>query len=145
MQQTLMMQTADAMVSEGLLAAGYVRIRVLSRINAITIAHRTPTHSMGLSCLQKYCNVDDCWAASRNSSNYIVADARTFPDGMTALAAYIHRKGLLAGLYTDLGSRTCAGRPGSLGYEAIDAATYASWGFDYVKVCPTNPVGLDCL
>lgn len=27
----------------------------------------------------------------------------------------------------------CAGRPGSLGYEKIDAQTYASWGVDYLK------------
>jgi len=28
---------------------------------------------------------------------------------------------------------TCAGRPGSLGYELIDAQTYASWQVDYLK------------
>ena len=28
---------------------------------------------------------------------------------------------------------TCAGRPGSLGYEKLDAMTYASWGVDYLK------------
>jgi alpha-galactosidase len=31
------------------------------------------------------------------------------------------------------GEYTCAGRPGSLGYEKIDATTYASWGVDYLK------------
>jgi alpha-galactosidase len=35
---------------------------------------------------------------------------------MSALADYIHSKKLLFGLYSDAGYRTCAGRPGSLGY-----------------------------
>ncbi len=29
--------------------------------------------------------------------------------------------------------KTCGGRPGSLGYEEIDAKTYAEWGVDYLK------------
>jgi hypothetical protein len=33
----------------------------------------------------------------------VQADPTTFPSGMAALASYIHSKGLLAGLYTDLG------------------------------------------
>lgn len=28
---------------------------------------------------------------------------------------------------------TCAGRFGSLGYEEIDAKTYAEWGIDYLS------------
>ena len=28
---------------------------------------------------------------------------------------------------------TCAGRPASLGFEKIDAETYAEWGVDYLK------------
>jgi alpha-galactosidase len=47
---------------------------------------------------------------------------------MAKLGDYIHSKGLLYGLYSDAGFKTCAGRPGSLGYETIDAQTYASWG-----------------
>lgn len=27
----------------------------------------------------------------------------------------------------------CAGYPGSLGYETIDAQTFARWGVDYLK------------
>lgn len=35
---------------------------------------------------------------------------------------------------------TCAGRPGSLGYEVKDANTYAAWNVDYLKFdsCYTN-------
>jgi alpha-galactosidase len=38
------------------------------------------------------------------------------------------------------GNRTCAGRPGSLGYEIKDANTYAIWSIDYLKfdTCSTN-------
>ena len=52
---------------------------------------------------------------------------------MKALADYVHSKGLKFGLYSDAGSQTCAGRPGSLSYEDIDAQTYAKWGVDYLK------------
>jgi len=45
----------------------------------------------------------------------------------------MHSKNWKFGIYTDRGTKTCAGRPGSLGYEAIDAQTYASWGVDYLK------------
>ena len=37
------------------------------------------------------------------------------------------------GIYTDRGYWTCEGRPGSAGFEEIDAKTFASWGVDYVK------------
>lgn len=31
---------------------------------------------------------------------------------------------------SDAGTQTCSGYPGSLGNEAIDAATFAGWGID---------------
>ena len=46
---------------------------------------------------------------------------------------YVHNKSLLFGLYSDSGNLTCAGRPGSIGYEALDADTYALWEVDYLK------------
>jgi alpha-galactosidase len=52
---------------------------------------------------------------------------------MKAVADYVHSKGLKFGIYTDRGTQTCAGRPGSYGYEQKDADTYASWGVDYLK------------
>jgi alpha-galactosidase len=38
---------------------------------------------------------------------------------------------------------TCEDRPGSLGYETVDAQTYAEWGVDYVKVDWCHSEGLD--
>ncbi len=81
-----------------------------------------------------YFNLDDCWATSRSADGTIVADEKKFPAGIAYLAAYAHSKGLLFGIYTDRGNMTCAGRPGSAGYEKQDARTYASWGVDLVKV-----------
>jgi alpha-galactosidase len=37
------------------------------------------------------------------------------------------------GIYTCAGTKTCAGRPASLGYEYQDARQYAAWGVDYLK------------
>lgn len=79
-------------------------------------------------------DVDDCWAYARSANGTIEPDPITFPSGMAALADFAHSLGLRFGLYTDLGNETCAGRPGSLGYETIDADTYARWGVDLVKV-----------
>src|SRR5690606_37481233 len=56
-----------------------------------------------------------------------------FPSGIGALASYVHARGLRFGLYTDRGSLTCQGRPGALGFEKVDAASYAQWGVDFLK------------
>jgi alpha-galactosidase len=45
----------------------------------------------------------------------------------------VHAKGLLFGIYSDAGTKTCAGRPGSKDHELQDAKSYASWGVDYLK------------
>lgn len=38
--------------------------------------------------------------------------------------------GLKMGIYSDAGEKTCAGYPGSLYHEEIDAATFSDWGID---------------
>ncbi|PRP89387.1 hypothetical protein PROFUN_01250 [Planoprotostelium fungivorum] len=102
--ETIIRDTVDTLVNTGLAALGY-----------------------------KYVNVDDCWAGPRDEQGQITSDPKTFPSGMKALADYAHSKGLLFGLYSDAGTKTCAGRPGSLNYEEIDAKTYSDWGIDYLK------------
>ena len=37
---------------------------------------------------------------------------------------------LLHAFFSDAGTETCAGYPGSLGHEEIDAATFTGWGID---------------
>lgn len=44
----------------------------------------------------------------------------------------MHSLGLKFGLYSDSGTKTCQNRPGSLGYEFIDAATYAKWKYHHL-------------
>ncbi len=102
--QDLIERTADAMASSGMQAAGY-----------------------------RYVNIDDCWQVSRDASGQIVADSSHFPSGMAALASYVHNLGLKLGVYSDRGTKTCAGRPGSQDHEKQDANTYAAWGVDYLK------------
>ena len=111
--ESLIRETADAMVSSGMRAAGY-----------------------------HYVVIDDCWQVSRDASGTIVADPQRFPHGIKALADYVHSKGLKFGIYTDAGTKTCQGRPGTLGFEERDARTYASWGVDYVKEDWCNASGL---
>lgn len=81
----------------------------------------------------EYVNMDDCWAKGRNADGSPYPDPSTFPQGIKDVADYVHSKGLKFGIYSDRGTLTCAGRPGSQNYEKIDAQTYASWGVDYLK------------
>ena len=81
----------------------------------------------------QYVNIDDCWQVSRDANGNIVADPQRFPHGMKAVGDYIHALGLKFGVYSDAGSKTCAGRPGGLGHEYQDALQYAAWGVDYLK------------
>jgi alpha-galactosidase len=89
----------------------------------------------------QYVVIDDCWQGDRDKAGNITADPAKFPSGIKALADYVHSKGLKFGIYTDAGTKTCAGRPGSLGHEYQDAQQYADWGVDYLKEdwCSTLP------
>ncbi|KAH9054275.1 glycoside hydrolase [Lactarius vividus] len=81
----------------------------------------------------EYVNIDDCWALLERDprTKEQIPDPVKFPNGIKALAEEIHSLGLKIGIYSDAGTETCAGYPGSLGYETIDAATWASWDIDY--------------
>ncbi|UNO38914.1 NPCBM/NEW2 domain-containing protein [Streptomyces sp. MST-110588] len=108
---------ADLFVEKGLKAAGY-----------------------------QYVNIDDCWARpTRDAQGKLVPHPTRFPNGIKAVADYIHSKGLKFGLYTSAGTRTCdpVGMPGALGHEASDARQFAEWGVDYLKYDNCNNQGLD--
>lgn len=82
----------------------------------------------------KYVSIDDCWMAKeRDSSGKLYGDKSRFPHGIKALADYIHERHLKFGIYEDFGTKTCGGYPGSEGYEATDAKTFAEWGVDMLK------------
>lgn len=114
--EELVKTIADAMVETGLAEAGY-----------------------------SYINIDDCWHGQRDADGFIQPDARKFPGGIKALADYVHGKGLKLGIYSDAGSETCAGMPGSLGHEYQDALQYARWGIDYLKEDWCNTTGLNAV
>ena len=101
------MEMADTLVASGMLSAGY-----------------------------KYLNIDDCWEASyRDSiSGMLKYNETRFPHGMLALSDYIHSKGLLFGIYTSSGERTCQKYPGSWQHEFLDAKLFSSWNVDFLKV-----------
>ena len=92
----------------------------------------------GVSLLDRgyrYVNLDDgIVLPERNSTDgTLLVDLARFPSGLAFLAAQAHRRGLLFGLYTARGPRTCCGKAGSYGHEELDAATYAAIGVDYLK------------
>jgi hypothetical protein len=70
---------------------------------------------------------------ARSSSGSLVPDPNKWPNGIKAVADQIHGLGLKFGLYGCAGTKTCAGYPGSQGYETKDAQTLAAWGVDYWK------------
>ena len=113
--ETLVRETADAMVNGGLLAAGY---------DTLTL--------------------DDCWSAvSRDASGNLTNDPAKFPSGMKAVGDYIHSRGLKYGIYASIGTATCSGgTAGSLDHEYQDVAQFASWGVDYIKADRCNADGL---
>jgi alpha-galactosidase len=103
--EKLIESTADAMIANGMRDAGYV-----------------------------YVNLDDGWSTKdRDSSGNLVPDPLRFPNGMKALADYLHALGFKFGIYNCAGTMTCAGYPGGRDHEEQDAKTYASWGVDYLK------------
>ncbi len=96
-----------------------------------------------------YVNIDDCWAEpQRNSAGNLVPNRTRFPNGIKAVADYVHSKGLKFGLYTSAGTKTCnrdGGFPGGLDHEQQDANLFASWGVDYLKYDNCNNQGRDAV
>ncbi|WP_327321887.1 NPCBM/NEW2 domain-containing protein [Streptomyces sp. NBC_01210] len=94
----------------------------------------------------QYVNLDDCWVLpQRDTNGKLVPDPVRFPNGIKAVADYVHSKGLKFGIYTSAGTKTCntAGFPGGLGHEYSDAQQFADWGVDYLKYDNCNNQGVD--
>ena len=103
--EVLIMQTADTMVTNGMRDAGYTHIVL-----------------------------DDCWSLKeRDTNGNLVPDPAKFPSGMKTLGDFLHARGFKFGIYSCAGSKTCGGYPGSQGHEYQDALLFASWGVDYLK------------
>jgi len=93
----------------------------------------------------RHFHLDDCWADKhRNETGYLQAERDHFPNGMKPVVDYAHSKGLTFGLYTCAGTYTCVGgRPGSKGHFKEDAAVFAEWGVDVVKMDWCHTTGMD--
>jgi len=103
--EQLVMDIADSFVDLGLKDAGY-----------------------------EYIILDDGWMAmERDENNNLVPDPVKFPNGMKSVVDYVHERGLKFGIYNCAGNKTCAGYPGSRGFEFQDAKLYAGWGIDFLK------------
>jgi alpha-galactosidase len=100
-----------------------------------------------------YVNIDDCWSAKPGSKdstlntrprdeNGKINSNNRFPD-MKALTAYIHSKGLKAGIYTSPGPLTCAGHTAVYGHEEGDIARFTEWDYDFLKYdwCSYDNIG----
>ena len=112
---SLIKRQADAMVGQGLKDAGYT-----------------------------YINVDDGFFGYRDEQGNLCTHPQRFPNGMKAVADYIHSKGLKAGIYSDAGGNTCGSLwdkdmngvgVGLYGHEHQDADLFFNrWGFDFIKI-----------
>lgn len=121
----LIREQADAMVSTGLKDAGY-----------------------------QFINIDDGYWNGRAADGTLIIDTKKFPNGMRAVADYIHSKGLKAGIYSDAGDNTCGSgnkapyglNVGLYGHEEADCRTYfKDWDYDFIKVdyCGGMHLGID--
>ena len=116
--ESLILATADALVTNGLAAAGY-----------------------------KYVVIDCTWIAtpgrgSRDANGNLIPSSTYWPHGMKYVSDYVHSKGLLMGGYTDIGALGYAitnSQIGSFGYYQQDANQFAAWGWDFVKIDDHGP------
>ena len=114
--EALIKQQADAMVSKGLNKVGY-----------------------------QYINIDDGYFGGRDSkTGQLLIHPTRFPNGLKGIVDYIHKKGLKAGIYSDAGRNTCgsmfSGDPigkgvGLYQHDQQDADFFfKELGFDFIKV-----------
>lgn len=124
--EKMIREQADAMVSSGLYDAGY-----------------------------HFVNIDDGYFGGRDKFGNLFSDKDKFPSGMKALADYIHSKNLKAGIYSDAGRNTCGSiydkdkngtGVGMYGYLEQDCESFfKNWGYDFLKVdwCGGEKMNLD--
>ena len=92
-----------------------------------------------------YIVLDDGWMAMERDAKTgnLIPDPKKFPNGLKPVIDYVHSKGLKFGLYNCAGTKTCAGYPGTRGYEYQDARFYASLDIDYLKFDWCNTEGIN--
>jgi hypothetical protein len=124
--ETLIKETADLMISLDLKDAGYTWV-----------------------------NTDDGFFGGRGTSGILLVNTK-FPNGMKVIADYIKDKGLHPGIYSEIGRNTCAYtwdndkvnglNAGLYGHEGQDLRLFFNtWGFEFIKVdyCGAQSQGLN--
>ena len=122
--ETLIKQTANSMVSKKLLDVGYNHV-----------------------------NIDDGYFGGRDkSSGQLKIHPQRFPNGLKPAVDHIHSKGLKAGIYSDAGHNTCGSYHGGdqtgvgvglYEHDQQDADLFfKELGFDFIKVdfCGGDPI-----
>lgn len=93
--------------------------------------------ALGLDKLgYNFITVDCGWPSrDRSPEGKLQWNETLFPSGGKALGDYIHDLGLDFGLYSGAGYLQCGSTdlPASLGYEQLDAESFAEWGGDSLK------------
>jgi hypothetical protein len=83
-----------------------------------------------------FVTVDCGWnSRDRDAEGRLQWNETLFPSGGKALSDYIHGLGLDFGMYSGAGYLQCGSTdlPASLGYEQLDAESFAEWGADSLK------------
>lgn len=121
-----MRRAADAMVASGLADHGWSYI-VLDDCWRT----RPAENEVGMKRPSFIAERTYMYGPSRTADDLPCANSE-FPD-MKAMFAYIHAKGLKAGLYSVPATVSCCWTWGSFGHEEKDAAVWADWGVDLMK------------
>ncbi len=90
-------------------------------------------------------NIDDCWMNKNGRdpvTNRLVADRTRFPGGIKPIVEYAHKRGVLLGIYEDVGTKTCCSYVGTrnetFDFTQIDARTFSDWKVDSLKLDGCN-------
>ena len=105
--ETVVRETIDAMVTSGLRDAGYV-----------------------------YVVIDGGWRGTELADNgELTVHQGRFPGGIKPLVDYAHSQGMKLGLHTVPGTHDCGGDAvGGYGHEEVQIAQFAEWGIDFIKL-----------
>ncbi|KAJ3475216.1 hypothetical protein NLG97_g9537 [Lecanicillium saksenae] len=109
--ETIFVDAAAAMTTNGLQAAGYNRL-----------------------------NLDDAWSLTkRNDTGSMAWDPAKFPKGLIWLTEHLKSLGFIPGIYSDAGTLSCAALyPGTIDHERQDLHDFYAWGFEYLKLDGCN-------
>jgi alpha-galactosidase len=118
--------------------------------NATFLSSHARSHNSNAASLTQTHTPAAQWVAAERDpeTNALTWETTRFPSGIPSLTKWLHAKGLKFGLYSSMGTTTCNNkgrtwpglkngtwpRHGSYDHYQEDAAAFAAWGVDYVKM-----------